>query len=68
MPPILVKKRLGGINKVAPAMHLPVTSPDDYRFMPAPTGDAVTAFNLIDRVELENAQYLDYFIRKFHHN
>lgn len=61
MPPILVKKRLGGINKVAPAMHLPVTSVDDYRFMPAPTGDANTAFNLIDRVELENAQYFGLF-------
>ena len=61
MPPILVKKRLGGINKVAPAMHLPVTSPDDYRFMPAPTGDTGTAFNLIDRVELENAQYFGLF-------
>ena len=61
MPPILVKKRLGGINKVAPAMHLPVTSPDDYRFMPAPTGDTGTAFNLIDRVEMENAQYFGLF-------
>jgi len=61
MPPILVKKRLGGINKVAPAMHLPVTSPDDYRFMPAPTGNPSIAFNLIDRVELENAQYFGLF-------
>ena len=61
MPPILVKKRLGGINKVAPAMHLPVTSPDDYRFMPAPSGNASIAFNLIDRVELENAQYFGLF-------
>lgn len=61
MPPILVKKRLGGINKVAPAMHLPVTSPDDYRFMPAPTGNPAIAFNLIDRVELENAQYFGLF-------
>jgi hypothetical protein len=61
MPPILVKKRLGGINKVAPAMHLPVTSPDDYKFMPAPTGNPAIAFNLIDRVELENAQYFGLF-------
>ena len=61
MPPILVKKRLGGINKVAPAMHLPVTSPDDYKFMPAPSGNPAIAFNLIDRVELENAQYFGLF-------
>jgi hypothetical protein len=57
LPPILVKKRLGGINKVAPGVHLPVTSPDDYRFMPAPTGDTVTAFNLIERIEQNNAAY-----------
>ena len=57
MPPILVKKRLGGINKVAPGVHLPVTSPDDYKFMPAPTGDAVTAFNLMERIEQNNAAY-----------
>jgi len=57
MPPILVKKRLTGINKIAPGIHLPVTSPDDYRFMPTPTGDASLAFNLIDRVELNHCAY-----------
>jgi hypothetical protein len=57
MPPILVKKRLGGINKIAPGVHLPVTSPDDYRFMPTPTGDTGTAFTLIDRVEQNHASY-----------
>jgi hypothetical protein len=57
LPPILVKKRLGGMNKVAPGIHLPVTSPDDYKFMPTPTGDAGTAFALIDRVEMNHAHY-----------
>lgn len=57
MPPILVKKRLGGINKIAPGIHLPVTSPDDYRFMPTPTGETGTAFQLIDRVEMNHASY-----------
>lgn len=57
LPPILVKKRLGGINRIAPGVHLPVTSADDYRFMPTPTGDAGTAFNLIDRVEMNHASY-----------
>jgi hypothetical protein len=57
LPPILVKKRLGGINKIAPGIHLPVTSADDYRFMPTPTGDSVTAFTLIDRVEQNHASY-----------
>lgn len=57
MPPVLVKKRFSGINKIAPGIHLPVTSPDDYRFMPAPTGETGTAFNLIDRVLMDNAGY-----------
>jgi hypothetical protein len=57
LPPILVKKRLGGMNKVAPGIHLPVTSPDDYKFMPTPTGETNTAFTLIDRVEMNHAHY-----------
>lgn len=57
MPPVMVKKRLGGLNKVAPGVHLPVTSPDDYRFMPPPAGETGTAFNLMDRVEMNNAAY-----------
>lgn len=57
LPPILVKKRLGGINKVSPGVHLPVTSVDDYRFMPTPTGDAGTAFNLIQIVEMNHCDY-----------
>ena len=57
LPPILVKKRLGGINRIAPGIHLPVTSADDYRFMPTPTGETGTAFNLIDRVEMNHALY-----------
>lgn len=58
MPPILVKKRLGGINKIAPGIHLPVTSMDDYKFMPAPTDqNQQVAFMLIDRVEMNHASY-----------
>lgn len=58
MPPILVKKRLGGINKIAPGIHLPVTSMDDYKFMPAPTDqNQQTSFNLIDRVEMNHCLY-----------
>lgn len=57
MPPILIKKRYQGINKIAPGVHLPVTSDSDYKFMPTPTGETGTAFNLIDRVELNHASY-----------
>jgi hypothetical protein len=57
LPPVLVKKRLSGINKISPGIHLPVTSVDDYRFMPTPTGEPTTAFALMDRVELEHCAY-----------
>lgn len=57
LPPILVKKRLGGINKISPGVHLPVTSVDDYRFMPTPTGEPQTPFNLIMHIEMEHATY-----------
>lgn len=57
MPPILVKKRLGGINKIAPGIHLPVTTPDDYRFMTPPQSETQTAFNLINIVEQNHAAY-----------
>lgn len=57
MPPILVKKRLGGINKIAPGIHLPVTTPDDYKFMTPPQSETQTAFNLINIVEQNHAAY-----------
>ena len=57
LPPILIKKRLSGINKIAPGIHLPVTSIDDYKFMPTPTGEPSTAFALMDRVEMEHCAY-----------
>jgi len=57
MPPILVKKRLGGINKIAPGIHLPVTTADDYKFMSPPQSETQTAFNLINIVEQNHAAY-----------
>jgi hypothetical protein len=58
LPPIMVKKRQHNINKISPGMQLPVTTPDDYRFMPTPIGgNNATAFNLIDRVEMEHSAY-----------
>ena len=57
LPPVLVKKRLSGINKISPGVHLPVTSADDYKFMPTPTGEPNTAFALMDRVEMEHCAY-----------
>ena len=57
MPPILVKKRLGGINKISPGVHLPVTTPDDYKFMAPPQSETQTAFNLINIVEQNHCAY-----------
>lgn len=57
MPPVLVKKRNAFMNKVSPGVHLPVTSPDDYRFMPPPQGKPDIAFSLIERVEMDHAAY-----------
>jgi len=57
LPPLMVKKRYGMVNKIAPAMNLPVTSPDDYKFLPPPQSETQTAFALIERVTQNNAEY-----------
>ena len=38
-------------------LNLPVTSPDDYRFLPPPESETQTAFALIERVTQNNAEY-----------
>jgi hypothetical protein len=57
LPPIKVKKRLGTQNFIQPGGLLPVTTPDDYTFLSPPQGNPSLAFNLIDRVEINNASY-----------
>jgi len=57
MPPILIKKRIQGINKIGPALQLPVTSPDDYRFMDPPRGSPNLAELIIAQVEKNVANY-----------
>lgn len=61
LPPIKVKKRLGTQNQIAPGSLLPVTTPDDYSFLSPPGGTPNLAFNLIDRVEKQNAEYFGLF-------
>lgn len=56
-PPVLVKKRFSGNNRIAPGVHLPVTNRDDYSFMDPPRGEPQAAFLLIDRVEMNHANY-----------
>ncbi len=57
MPPILIKKRIQGINRIGPALQLPVTSPDDYRFMDPPRGSPNLAELIIAQVEKNVANY-----------
>jgi hypothetical protein len=57
MPPILIKKRIQGINRIGPALQLPVTSPDDYKFMDPPRGSPNLAELIIAQVEKNVANY-----------
>lgn len=57
VPPILVKRRVQGINKIGPAVQIPVTSPDDFGYLSPPTGSPSLAFNLIQQVEKNAANY-----------
>ena len=61
LPPVLVKKRFSGNNRIAPGVHLPVTNKDDYSFMDPPRGDLMNAFALIERVEMNHANYFGLF-------
>lgn len=57
LPPMKVVKRIGQINKIGPGVQLPVTRPDDYSWLEAPGRAPTTAFNLIERVEGNHANY-----------
>jgi hypothetical protein len=57
LPPMKVVKRIGQINKIGPGVQLPVTRPDDYSWLEAPGRAPTTAFNLIERVENNHANY-----------
>jgi hypothetical protein len=57
MPPILVKKRIQGINRIGPAIQLPVTAPDDYKFMETPRGSVNITMEVINQIEKNAAMY-----------
>ena len=57
LPPIKVAKRIGAINRIGPAVQLPVTTKDDYTFLEPPAGNPQMAFSMIERVEAQHAAY-----------
>jgi hypothetical protein len=58
MPPIMYKRRLAAQQRIGPGQLLPVNGPDDYAYLPSPTGTPATAFALMERVELKVASML----------
>lgn len=57
LPPIKVKKRNGYVGSIGPGMQLPVSTPDDYQFLEPPRGNPQLAFNLIETVKHNCAEY-----------
>lgn len=57
LPPIKVKKRIGMVNKIGPAVQLPVTQGDDYTFMEPPRSNIQEAMVVIQQVESRHANY-----------
>lgn len=57
LPPMKVAKRIGAINRIGPAVVLPVTTKDDYTFLEPPAGNPQIAFSMIERVEAQHAAY-----------
>jgi hypothetical protein len=57
LPPIKVKKRIGMINKIGPAVQLPVTQADDYEFMTPPASVIGEAVQVMDRAYARHANY-----------
>ena len=57
VPPIMVKRRIQGIGRIGPAQQLPVSSPDDYKFMEPPRGTPNLAEMVIQHVENNAARY-----------
>lgn len=57
VPPIMVKRRIQGIGRIGPAQQLPVTGPDDFKFMEPPRGTVGLAEMVIQQVESNIARY-----------
>jgi hypothetical protein len=62
VPPIKVVKRIGALNRIAPAQILPVSNKDDYTWLDRPSGDANMAFQVIAQVEQNLGNYYGYAV------
>lgn len=56
-PPVLIKKRIQGMNRIGPALQLPVQSPDDYTYLSPPSGRPQFTLELIQQIEKNAANY-----------
>jgi hypothetical protein len=60
LPPVKVVKRIGALNRIAPAQVLPVTNKDDYTWLEPPAGRAEYAFQIIEQVEKNLGNYFGF--------
>jgi len=60
LPPVKVVKRIGALNRIAPAQVLPVTNKDDYTWLEPPAGRPEYAFQIIEQVEKNLGNYFGF--------
>ena len=57
VPPLMYKRRVGGTGRIGPAMLLPVSDVNDYKWMEPPKGTPVIAEYVISTVEKNASGY-----------
>lgn len=60
LPPVKVVKRIGALNRIAPAQVLPVSNKDDYTWLEPPSGKVDYAFQVIAQIEQNLGNYYGY--------
>ena len=62
LPPVKVVKRIGALNRIAPAQVLPVSNKDDYTWLEPPAGRAEYAFQVIQQIETNLGNYYGFVV------
>lgn len=62
LPPVKVVKRIGALNRIAPAQVLPVSNKDDYTWLEPPQGKAEYAFQVIQQIETNLGNYYGFVV------